>query len=54
MRDTEADANGLHGRFADTVDELRQALVLPEAQRLAAEYEKYLTDEFPQVVDDDT
>jgi hypothetical protein len=54
LRDAEADANGLHGRFVDTVDELRQALVLPEAQRLAAEYEKYLADEFPAVVDDDS
>jgi hypothetical protein len=54
LRDAEADSNGLHGRFVDTVDELRQALVLPEAQRLAAEYEKYLADEFPAVVDDDS
>jgi hypothetical protein len=54
LRDAEADANGLYGRFADTVDELRQALVLPEAQRLEREYEKYLADEFPVAIDDDT
>jgi hypothetical protein len=52
LRDAEPDANGLHGRFCDTVDELRQALVLPEAQRLTSEYEKYLKDEFPQVIED--
>jgi hypothetical protein len=52
LRDAEADSNGLHGRFCDTVDELRQSLVLPEAQRLTADYEKYLKDEFPQVIED--
>src|SRR5438477_4319006 len=52
LRDAEPDPNGLHGRFCDTVDELRQALVLPEAQRLTSEYEKYLKDEFPQLIED--
>jgi hypothetical protein len=54
LRDAEADACGLHGRLADTVDELRAALVLPEAQRLVAEYDRYLAEEFPPVIDDET
>jgi hypothetical protein len=53
LRDAEPDANGLHGRLCETVDELRQALVLPEAQRLIAEYDRYLAEEFPSVIDDD-
>lgn len=53
LRDMEPDTNGMHGRLCDTVDELRQALVLPEAQRLTAEYDRYLAEEFPTVVTDD-
>ncbi len=54
LRDADPDPKGRHGPFAESVDELRAALVLPEARRLAEEYDRYLADEFPPIIDDET
>lgn len=40
-----------HGPLCRTVDELRGALTLPAAQDLWAEYQRYLSEEFPPYVD---
>jgi hypothetical protein len=52
LRDPDVDAaSGMYLQFADTVDELRCALMLPEAQRLDRLYQKFVDEEFPEVVD---
>jgi hypothetical protein len=48
------DAEDPRSSFAASVDELRSALVLPEARRLTDEYDRYVQDEFPPAVDDET
>lgn len=37
--------------FADSISELKGALVLPEAQRLYNEYKQFEAEEFPDIVD---
>jgi hypothetical protein len=48
------DAEDPRASLAASVDELRAALVLPEARRLSDEYDRYIQDEFPPAVDDET
>ena len=45
------DVDPPHGLFADTPDQLRNALTLPAIQELWAEYQRYLAEEFPPYVD---
>lgn len=54
LRQKAPNANGQHERLCDTIDELRSALVLREAQRLYGEYDLYLLKEFPPSIDDET
>jgi hypothetical protein len=53
LHDAEPRANGTYARFADTVTELRNALVLPVVQRLYAEYHAFVASEYPPMVPDE-
>lgn len=48
------DKDDVRQPFADSVKELKGALVLPEAQRLWSEYKQFEAEEFPEWVDGDT
>jgi hypothetical protein len=48
------DKDDVRQPFADSVKELKNALVLPEAARLWREYHQFVDEEFPDAVDADT
>jgi hypothetical protein len=48
------DRDDVRQPFADSVKELKNALVLPEASRLWREYNQFVDEEFPDLVDAET
>jgi hypothetical protein len=44
------DADDPRVQFAENVDQLKRALVKPVAERLYADYQKFVDEEFPEVV----
>lgn len=53
LRDEDASDAGIYLRFAETLVELRSALVKEEADRLDEEYGNYVIEEFPAAISDE-
>lgn len=51
--EAEPDSNGIHKPLCESVDELRRSLIIGEMQKIAAEYEKYVAEEFPPTISDE-
>ena len=53
LHQPDPDEKGRYARLCETVAELRSALVLPEARRIADAYDRYLSEEFPSRLSDE-
>lgn len=54
LKDAEPNEAGSHSQLAESVAELRLSLVLLEARRLKEEYDRFMEDEFPERIDQET